>query len=84
MTNETETETETEPTYPEHEKLQAVKEQSQTCGELLEWLQSEKGWHLPPYSANRLLAEFFEIDYAELQAEKDRMLDAMRAMNEPS
>lgn len=66
------------PEYPEHAKLREVKEQSQRCGELLEWLQSEKGWHLPAYSPERLLAEFFGIDYSKLQAEKDAMLEAMR------
>lgn len=29
--------------YPEHEKLKAVRDQSQKCGEFFEWLQSEKG-----------------------------------------
>ena len=29
--------------YPEHEKLEAVRDQSQKCGEFFEWLQSEKG-----------------------------------------
>ena len=28
--------------YPEHEKLEQVKEQSQACGEFLDWLLSEK------------------------------------------
>lgn len=34
--------------YPEHEKLKAVKEQSQTCGNFLEWLQ-EQGILLAQY-----------------------------------
>jgi hypothetical protein len=28
--------------YPEHEKLQAVKERSQAIGEFLEWMESER------------------------------------------
>lgn len=32
--------------YPEHEKLHAVVEESQVCGEFLEWLQSEKGFSI--------------------------------------
>lgn len=40
----------TEAHYPEHEKLEKVKEQSQTIGEFLEWMNEEKGivacrWH---------------------------------------
>lgn len=29
--------------YPEHEKLKAIQDQSQKCGEFYEWLQSELG-----------------------------------------
>ena len=32
--------------YPEHEKLEQVQEQSQACGEFLEWLFSEKGYQV--------------------------------------
>lgn len=32
-----------EPEYPEHEKLKKVKDQSQACGDFLEWLQDTKG-----------------------------------------
>lgn len=32
--------------YPEHEKLEAVEEQSQACGEFLEWLLSVKGYQV--------------------------------------
>ena len=32
--------------YPEHEKLQAVKDKSQAIGEFVEWLQGTKGFRL--------------------------------------
>ena len=32
--------------YPEHEKLQAVKDKSQAIGEFIEWLQGTKGFRL--------------------------------------
>lgn len=35
--------------YPEHEKLEAVKDESQTIGEFLEWLLSEHGVTLCRY-----------------------------------
>jgi hypothetical protein len=93
--------------YPEHEKLRAVQERSQSCGEFLEWLQSEKGivlaeyvtptWKELGYSAKprkpieqrlvpctinvtKLLAKFFGIDAAKLDAEKDAMLDVLRGV----
>lgn len=37
------------PEYPEHEKLQKVKDKSQTCGEFLEWLTGEKNFVLAKY-----------------------------------
>ncbi len=39
----------TPPTYPEHDKLHAVKHQSQACGEFIDWLESKKGLHLAYY-----------------------------------
>src|SRR5512135_3496653 len=35
---------ESEQVFPEHDKLHAVKDRSQSIGEFLEWLQSEKGY----------------------------------------
>lgn len=35
--------------YPEHEKLKKVKEQSQACGEFLEWLQGPRRYRLGEY-----------------------------------
>ena len=97
--------------YPEHEKLHVIKDQSQACGDFLDWLGSEKrivlarehqhdeGCYDDPTSKNRqrlcglmknelafivvdkvkLLAEYFEIDQAKLEAEKVAMLEEMRA-----
>lgn len=80
-----------ETTYPEHEKVQRVREKSQAVGEFLDWIGDRKGWFLAEYPDDsacaskvyiddqRLLAEFFGIDYDELMAEKDRMLEEIRA-----
>ena len=35
--------------YPEHEKLRAVSEKSQACGEFLDWLLGEKHYTLGKY-----------------------------------
>lgn len=79
--------------YPEHDKLQAVKDKSQMCGEFVEWLENVKGIHLAEWavdddfllrtatSVERLLAEFFEIDLDALEAEKRAMLAEQRALN---
>jgi hypothetical protein len=86
------------PNYPEHEKLQAVREKSRAVGGFLEWVWCEKQlqlgkWHrgkdeLPftsdsfepeRYDVQKLLAEFFGIDYDVLQAEKEAMYQGLRA-----
>ncbi len=109
--------------YPQHDKLEPLQEQSQTCGEFIQWMRDKKGWFLAAYAEkteecqncghknahlreaqtgfrcasctcadyfvgdriyeapvnlNKVLAEFFGIEYDELQAEKDRMLVDMR------
>lgn len=80
--------------YPEHDKLALIHEQSRTCGEFLEWLESQgytikkwygagegerrAGWGPRPL-INQLLAEFFDIDQAKIDEEKRAMLDAIRA-----
>lgn len=79
--------------YPEHEKLHAVVEESQACGEFYDWLQSkgytlcesdernpERFWpvHRP---ITDLLAERFGIDQEKLEDEKRAMLDELRALN---
>lgn len=35
-----------DPKFPQHEKLHAVKEKSQACGEFLEWLRHEKNFSI--------------------------------------
>lgn len=81
--------------YPEHEKLDKIKDLSQTCGEFLTWLTNEKGVMLATYSdeeddgnlyryytpINKLLGEFFEIDTEKLEAEKLSMLEEIRTLN---
>lgn len=81
--------------YPEHMKLDKIKNLSQACGEFIEWLQCEKGVFLAVYDKKStfgdlyranipthvLLAEFFEIDEKKLEAEKRAMLDSIRAAN---
>ncbi len=78
--------------YPEHDKLAKIAEQSQTCGEFLEWLVSEKKIQLAQldgqpgyerlwpagYNATDLLAEFFGIDQSKIETEKRAMLAKMR------
>lgn len=79
--------------YPEHEKLRAIADRSQVCGEFLDWLQHEKGYRLTERvklndrtrgdvevmrSTEDLLGEFFCIDRDKLAAEKDLMVERMR------
>lgn len=66
--------------YPESEKFHKVAEQSQICGEFLDWLQFEKRVHLPN-SIEKLLAEFFEIDLKKLEAEKREILVEVRLLS---
>lgn len=80
--------------YPEHEKLKKVQTESQTIGEFIDWLRSDKELELGKWqtsshddgdtfqpvhvSTEKLLAEFFEIDLEKLEAEKRAMLEALR------
>jgi hypothetical protein len=76
--------------YPEHEKLKKIQDKSQAIGTFLEWLGFEKEIHLCTYGEGdrlypipkrkeELLAEFFEIDLAKLEAEKQQMLETIRS-----
>ncbi len=71
--------------YPEHEKLNGIKDKSQFLGEFIEWAQSKgmtfceysedgEGMYRVQKSINTLLAEFFEIDLNKIAEEKDAML----------
>jgi hypothetical protein len=78
--------------YPEHEKLKKVSDKSQAIGEFLDTFlpqqgivlmeHTEYGDYVPTHrSIQSLLAEFFGIDQKRIDAEKDAMLDAIRAAN---
>ena len=79
--------------YPEHEKLEAVKDESQAIGAFFDWLQNERHPTLQmcivtdhadhpfqpaPVSIRQLLAEYFSIDLKKIDAEKDEMLACLR------
>jgi hypothetical protein len=78
-------------TYPEHEKLKAVVEQTQAAGEFLEWLRSTgrevcvinsyDEWAPCGESVERLLAGWQGIDLRRLEQEKRQLLDEQRALN---
>lgn len=79
--------------YPEHDKLQAVADQSEVIGAFIE----ESGFVLAEYrdvdgfaesrllpvqkSTQQILADYFKIDLTALGREKVKMLDAMRELN---
>jgi hypothetical protein len=78
--------------YPEHDKLHKIQDQSQACGEFIDWLESqglhlceadpESGRYWPTHRPLRgLLADFFGIDQRKIDAEKEQMIAAMRALN---
>lgn len=79
--------------YPEHDKLSEISDESQICGEFYEWLQSQGYSLCKPddhdrfqpscVPVRRLLAQFFEIDEAKVEAEKRDMLDKMARANSP-
>ena len=81
-------------TYPEHEKLDAVKDRSQVIGEFLDHM-GELGWHLAEYvtfkgydedqlvpvrqSIIQVLAKYFNVDLDRLEDEKRAMLESLRS-----
>lgn len=77
--------------YPEHEKLSAIKDQTQTIHDFLEWCgqqgiqlcefdeRSDGYW--PARREDDLLADWAGIDLKAIEAEKRQMLDQIRAMN---
>lgn len=77
--------------YPEHDKLSAVKDQTQAIGEFVDWLHDEKEIVLArlddcgrAYGAGSLLdllAEWAGIDLDKIEAEKREMLETLRAAN---
>jgi hypothetical protein len=78
-------------TYPEHEKLAAVADQTQAIGEFIEFIEG-KGIFLARYTEGHvfprevhglrdLLAEWAGIDQNKLEAEKRQMLAVCAEMN---
>jgi hypothetical protein len=79
--------------YPEHEKMQKVRAESQAQGEFLEWLE-EQQIRLCKYVADEpgfrasfqpvhcrkesLLAQYHGIDLKKIESEKQQMLDELR------
>lgn len=76
--------------YPEHEKLKLISDQSDTIGEFLEsagyvlaQYQDVEGYRDPmllPVSTTtqQILANYFEIDLKKIQQEKQHMLAQIR------
>jgi len=74
--------------YPEHEKVRAIRNESETIGAFLEWLRgsysicefSEDTRQYEPVrlSINNWLAKYFEIDELKLDDEKRQMLEVLR------
>jgi hypothetical protein len=76
---------------PTLDKMLEIKEQSQLCGEFLEWLQGKyamfelKTPRDDPFyrgtgdyiNSEKLLAEFFGIDLEEAEEEKDALLKSL-------
>lgn len=67
--------------YPEHDKLSAVKSETQAQGEFLQWVCDEEGIYLRR-SINELLAEYHEIDLDKIETEKRAMLAKIREEDE--
>lgn len=80
-------------TYPEHEKLKNIQEQSQWLGEFMEWVQtqrmflarygeSDESYPLMVHkSITTLLAEYFNIDLIKIENEKRDMIEDCRSLN---
>lgn len=78
--------------YPEHDKLHAIKDQSQKLGEFIEWLHGQgmeicfcehydnsNHEYFPIYKTiEQLLANYFEIDLNKLEEEKRSMIEQLR------
>lgn len=63
--------------YPEHDRLSAIKDESQAQGEFLQWLSDEGEIHLYR-PLKELLAEYHEIDLSKIETEKRAMLAKIR------
>lgn len=78
--------------YPEHAKLKAIADLSQSQGEFVDWLQEQgivlaqyddkSGMFWPDHTPiQKLLAEYHGIDWRKLEAEKRAMLEECRKAN---
>lgn len=75
--------------YPEHDKMQAAQPAALVIGDFLEWLLEGTEYLLAQYEGDRLepihvnfetlLYKYFEVDRDKIEAEKQSMLDALRA-----
>lgn len=80
-------------TYPEHEKLSAISDASQTIGAFLDFLTEQdlvislwietgelRDPQLVPVSktTSQILADYFGIDLARIETEKRAMLESLR------
>lgn len=77
--------------YPEHDKMSEIKEDAQIIGDFLDWLTNrDDGVVLARYQGDdrvatsitdfeRLIYEYFEIDRSKIEAEKEQMLEKLRA-----
>jgi hypothetical protein len=83
----------TESKYPEHEKLAKVKDKSQIIGAFLdnglpdgvvfaEWNRHRDVLYPVRCDIQQWLADYFDIDRDKLEAEKQQMLDEIRAVNQ--
>lgn len=75
--------------YPEHDRLQSIRHESQIEGAFLEWL-AEQGlticelshldnWHPILLNIEKLLAKYHGVDLVKLENEKRVMIEEMRA-----
>lgn len=72
--------------YPQHDKLRAVKDKTQTINDFLEFLEEngvelvrfKDDWRLTRQQRDKFIAEFFEIDLDELEREKRAMIERLR------
>jgi len=94
-------ELENAPEYPEHEKLDKVKDKSQDLGFFLDWLMNDytlciwiesknsifgddeiyepSGYYSCKVDIEKILANYFGIDYDKLMDEKEQMFKQLRA-----
>ena len=64
--------------YPELEKVNACRDETQVCAAFLDWLKDQRGVVLPQVSS-QLLADFFEIDELKAEAEYQASSSKSRA-----